>query len=190
MGASFGWQLKTSRRPTSPVSADPNCLRPNRNLVATLRANSNSYLVSASYSATQEIVHKSVPGVCPLTPRIGFRRANLVKTAKGNESYNSIRAGAGGNGRSSMFIAMNRFRVKKGSEGHLKNCGWDGIRISILFRASWSFICSRGRRRKTIPSIPRIPCGRASGPLRRGPNRKHSEPRTRVPVTRQLGRSI
>ena len=89
-----------------------------------------------------------------------------------------------------MFIAMNRFRVKKGSRTHLKKCGWDGIRISILFRASWSFICSKGRRPKTIRSIPRIPYGRANGPSRRGPNRKNSGPRTRVPVTRQLGRSI
>jgi hypothetical protein len=89
-----------------------------------------------------------------------------------------------------MFIAMNRFRVKKGFEDAFEKVWRDGIHISILFRASLNFICSRGRRRQTIRSIPHIPCGRASGLSRRGPNRKHSEPRTRVPVTRQLGRSI
>ena len=79
-----------------------------------------------------------------------------------------------------------RGRIRKS----VAKCGWDGIRISILFRASWSFICSRDRRRKTIPSIPRIPFGRASGPSRRGPNRKNSGRRTRVPVTRRLDRFI
>jgi Predicted membrane protein (DUF2127) len=35
---------------------------------------------------------------------------------------------------------------------------------------------SRGRRRKTIRSIPRTACGRASGPSRRGPSRKNFGP--------------
>jgi hypothetical protein len=71
-----------------------------------------------------------------------------------------------------------------------KKYGWDAILISIVFRVSWNFICSRGRRRKTIRSIRRTACGRASGPSRRGPSRKNFGPRTGVPATRQLGRSI
>jgi hypothetical protein len=89
-----------------------------------------------------------------------------------------------------MFIAMNRFRVKKGSRTHLRKYGWDASRISIVFRVSWSFICSGVRRRKTIRSIPRIPCGKASRPSRRGLDRKNFGPRMRAPVTRQLDRSI
>jgi len=58
-----------------------------------------------------------------------------------------------------MFIAMNRFRVKKVQRTHLKKYGSDAIRISIVFQVFWSFICSGGRRRKTIRSIPPIPCG-------------------------------
>jgi len=85
-----------------------------------------------------------------------------------------------------MFIAMNRFRVKKGAENAFEKV-WLG-RDSYLDRVP-GFL-EFGRRRKTIRSIPRIPCGRASGPSRRGPNRNNSGPRMRVPVTRQLDRSI
>jgi hypothetical protein len=71
-----------------------------------------------------------------------------------------------------MFIAMNRFRVKKKVQRtHLKKYGWTAIRIWIAFQVSWSFICSGVRRRKTTRSIPRIPCGKASGPSRRGRQR-------------------
>ena len=89
-----------------------------------------------------------------------------------------------------MFIAMNRFRVKKGSEDAFEKV-WLG-RESYLDRVPGflEFHLLRARRRKTIRSIPRTPCGKASGPSRRGPNRKNSGPRMRAPVTRQLDRSI
>ena len=89
-----------------------------------------------------------------------------------------------------MFIAMNRFRVKKGSE-HAFERVWLGRDTYLdCVPVSWNFISSRGRRRQTIRSIPRTACGRASGPSRRGPSRKNFGPRTRVPATRQLGRFI
>jgi hypothetical protein len=89
-----------------------------------------------------------------------------------------------------MFIAMNRFRVKKGSEGAFEKVWLGRDTFSIVFRVSWNFICSRARRRKTIRSIPRIACGKASRLSRRGPSRKNFGPRTRARATRQLDRSI
>jgi hypothetical protein len=48
-----------------------------------------------------------------------------------------------------MFIAMNRFRVKKGSEDTFEKV-WLG-RISIVFQVSWNFICSRARGGRLYP---------------------------------------
>jgi hypothetical protein len=83
-----------------------------------------------------------------------------------------------------MFIAMNRFRVKKGSEDAFEKV-WLG-RDSYLDRVPGflEFHLLRDRRHKTIRFIPRIPCGRASRTSRRGPNWKNSGPRMRAPVTR------
>ena len=89
-----------------------------------------------------------------------------------------------------MFIAMNRFRVKKGSEDVFEKV-WLG-RDTYLDRIPGflEFHLLKGPEAEDYTPIPRTACGRASGPSRRGPSRKNFGPRTRVPATRQLGRSI
>ena len=88
-----------------------------------------------------------------------------------------------------MFIAMNRFRVKKGSEDAFEKV-WLG-RESYLDRVPGflEFHLLRGPEAEdhTLYSSHTV---WQSGLSRRGPNRNNSESRMRVPVTRQLDRSI
>ena len=81
-----------------------------------------------------------------------------------------------------MFIAMNRFRVKKGSESDFESVWLTATRISTRCRASWNSIFSRVRRRRTTRSIPPIPCGKARRHSRPGPSRRHSAGRIRAPA--------
>jgi Antibiotic biosynthesis monooxygenase len=92
--------------------------------------------------------------------------------------------------RKEMFIAMNRFRVKRGAEGAFEKV-WLS-RDSYLDRVPgfWSFICSRGLRPKTIRSVPPMRCGRAKPPSRHGPHRRSSALHTRAPAMMRPGHSI
>src|SRR6516162_5236759 len=89
-----------------------------------------------------------------------------------------------------MFIAMNRFRVKKGSEDAFEKVwlGRDSYLDSVPGFLEFHLLKGPEAEDHTLYSSHTV--GRASGPSRRGPNLKNSGPRTRVPVTRQLGRSI
>jgi Antibiotic biosynthesis monooxygenase len=83
-----------------------------------------------------------------------------------------------------MFIAMNRFRVKKGSEDAFEKV-WLG-RDTYLDRVPGflEFHLLKGPEDYTLYSSHR------SGPSRHGPSRKNFGPRTGVPATRQLSRFI
>ena len=89
-----------------------------------------------------------------------------------------------------MFIAMNRFRVKRGAEDAFEKV-WLS-RHSYLERVPGfvEFHLLKEPRPKTIRSTPHTRCGRAKPPLRRGPNRRSSALRMRVQVMIRLDRSI
>ena len=79
-----------------------------------------------------------------------------------------------------MFIAMNRFRVKRGAEDAFEKVWLSRNHIWSACRVSSSSICSRDPKAKTIRSMPHIRCGRAKPPSRHGPGRRSSALRMRV----------
>jgi Antibiotic biosynthesis monooxygenase len=93
-------------------------------------------------------------------------------------------------GDKTMFIAMNRFRVKRGAEDALEKVWLN--RDSYLERVPGfvEFHLLKDPRPKTIRSTPHIRCGRAKPPSRRGPNRRSFALRMRVQATIRPERSI
>ena len=90
-----------------------------------------------------------------------------------------------------MFIAMNRFRVRRGAEGAFEKI-WTSrdSYLSIAFRGSSSSICSKDPRPRTTRFMPLIRCGRAKPLSKDGPSRRSSAPHTRALATIRLGHSI
>ena len=90
-----------------------------------------------------------------------------------------------------MFIAMNRFRVKRGAEEAFEKV-WLS-RDSYLDRVPGfvEFHLLKGPEAEDHTlSIPPIQCGRAKPPSKHGPNRRSSALRTRAPATMRPGHSI
>ena len=89
-----------------------------------------------------------------------------------------------------MFIAMNRFRVKKGSEEAFEKV-WL-TRETHLDRVPGfvEFHHSKVRTARTTRSTLRTRSGKANQPSRHGPGRRNFAPRTRVPATKPLVRFI
>jgi Antibiotic biosynthesis monooxygenase len=89
-----------------------------------------------------------------------------------------------------MFIAMNRFRVKKGSEDAFEEV-WLG-RDTYLDRVPGflEFHLLKGPEAEDYTLYSSHSVWQSKRLSRRGPSRKNFGPRTRVPATRQLGRSI
>jgi hypothetical protein len=89
-----------------------------------------------------------------------------------------------------MFIAMNRFRVKRGAEDAFEKV-WLS-RDSYLERVPGfvEFHLLKGPEAETIRSTRPTRCGRAKPPSRHGPNRRSSALRMRVQAIIRLDRSI
>ena len=89
-----------------------------------------------------------------------------------------------------MFIAMNRFRVKRGAEESFEKV-WlsrdsylDGVPGFVEFHLL------KGPETEDHRSMPPIQYGRAKLPSRGGPNRRSSAQRTRAPAMMRQGHSI
>ena len=80
-----------------------------------------------------------------------------------------------------MFIAMNRFRVVKGSEDAFENVWLSRVATSTRCRGLWNSTCSKVRRPKIIRSMPPTPYGRAGPRSMPGPDPRHFGPLTMGP---------
>ena len=75
-----------------------------------------------------------------------------------------------------MYIAMNRFRVTKGSETAFEHVCFPGIRISTRCRVSLSSICSKVPKPRITRFMPLTPYGRTVVPSKHGRNPRRSGP--------------
>jgi hypothetical protein len=73
-----------------------------------------------------------------------------------------------------MFIAMNRFRVAKGSEAAFEQVWMSRDSHLDKVPGLWSFTFSRAPRLRITPSMPLTRCGKAGLCSRHGPNQRRS----------------